>query len=70
MLPPCAKFGALAAMSPLREPLPLGERLELGLNLMYKFGIWLNFDDRLATCPVGGGFLPQERLAADRDAGR
>jgi len=50
-------------------PLPLGERLELGLNLMYKFGIWLNFDDRLATCHVGGGFLPQERLTPGRNAG-
>ena len=50
-------------------PLPLGERLELGLNLMYKFGIWLNFDDRLATCHVGGGFLPQQRLTPARNAG-
>jgi len=49
MLPPCAKFGAPVAMLPLRDPLPLGERLELDLNLMYKFGIRLNFDDRLAT---------------------
>jgi hypothetical protein len=50
-------------------PLTLGERLELGLNLMYKFGVGLNFDDRLATCHVGGRFLPQERLTAGRNAG-
>ena len=56
MLPPCAKFGALAAMLPLWDPLPLSERLELDLNLMYKFGIWLNFDDRLATCHAGSAF--------------
>jgi hypothetical protein len=36
---------------------------------MYKFGAWLNFDDRLATCQVGRGFLPQERLTAGRIAG-
>jgi len=50
-------------------PPPLGKRQELDLNLMYKFGAWLNFDDRLATCQVGRGFLPQERLTAGRIAG-
>jgi len=49
-------------------PLALGEGLELDLNLMYKLGVWLNFDQRLATCHVGGGFLPRERLTPVRKA--
>jgi hypothetical protein len=36
---------------------------------MYKFGIWLDFDDRLATCHAGGGFVPEERLTPTRNAG-